>query len=58
MTSPENDLESGPHFPCALCGHADVDHVLQDIELAGGTVRRTYCEQCEEWHDFVLDPRA
>ena len=43
---------------CAACGHDEAAHVVQDAELAGGTMRRTYCEACETFHEFVPDPRS
>ena len=39
---------------CGQCGHVEDDHVEEEIELAGVTVRRVYCEPCESWHEFVI----
>ena len=55
--TPEPDLADVPGGTCAACGHPENDHVEQDAEVPGGTLRRTFCEVCEDLHDFVLDPR-
>ena len=55
--TPDPDLAEVPGSICAACGHAEGDHVEQDAEVPGGTLRRTFCETCEDLHDFVLDPR-
>lgn len=49
----EEDL---PERTCAQCGHGEGEHVEQDTELPGGTVRRIFCAPCEGFHDFVPDP--
>jgi hypothetical protein len=41
---------------CHVCGHAEDEHVEQDAEVAGNTIRRTYCQRCDDWHEFVLEP--
>jgi len=53
--STENIVEEGvpPVRVCQQCGHDEDDHIEQDVELFGTTVRRFYCERCENWHDFV-----
>jgi len=38
---------------CAICGHADSEHTVQEAEEAGATPTRAYCLECEEWHEFV-----
>jgi hypothetical protein len=43
---------------CVSCGHEEGAHIVQDSELPGGTMRRTYCQACEAFHDFVPDPRS
>lgn len=53
---PELEDFGAPERPCRRCGHGDAAHTLQDFELAGQTVRRIYCEPCEDWHDFEPDP--
>jgi hypothetical protein len=41
---------------CALCRHAEDDHLAEEAEAAGTTQRRSYCEQCEDWHDLAIEP--
>jgi hypothetical protein len=55
-----NDLDEDTSLGarvCVSCGHIEVEHALHDTELPGGTLRRSYCERCEDFHDFVPDPR-
>ncbi|MEX2446690.1 MAG: hypothetical protein WD734_05055 [Dehalococcoidia bacterium] len=47
-----------PERICQRCQHAEGDHFETDYELAGATARRIYCEPCDDWHDFVPEPRA
>ena len=54
--APELEELGAPVRPCQRCGHGDEVHTLQDFELPGQTVRRTYCQSCEDWHDFEPDP--
>ncbi|MPZ98960.1 MAG: hypothetical protein GEU80_06390 [Dehalococcoidia bacterium] len=39
---------------CAVCGHADDEHVLQDVE--GEVATRVRCIVCGDWHNFVPRP--
>jgi len=58
VREPENDPDVGemPGRLCATCGHPEADHVVQDAEAPGVTLRRVVCEACGDEHDFVPDP--
>jgi hypothetical protein len=58
MVSDVQDIDEGgaPDRICATCAHAESDHTLQEVEVGGNTLRRIYCEGCEEYHDFVPEP--
>lgn len=57
MTTDDIDtLEGAPDEICASCGHAESAHIQRDHELAGRTVRRIYCEMCDDEHDFLPSP--
>jgi hypothetical protein len=56
VDAPDIDERGGPDRPCGRCGHAEVDHVLRDIEEPGRTVRQAYCESCDASCDFVPSP--
>lgn len=48
------ELEGGVAVAaCAVCGHAESEHTVQEAEEAGTTVTGEYCLECEEWHGFV-----
>ena len=54
LETPEREGTVNP--PCRDCGHAEDEHVEREAEVAGATLRRTYCESCEDWHDFAPPP--
>ncbi len=57
MTTDNDELlEGGPEQICAQCGHAESAHLHRDHELPGQTVQQTYCEMCDDEHDFVPAP--
>ncbi|MEX1022847.1 MAG: hypothetical protein WD800_07355 [Dehalococcoidia bacterium] len=41
---------------CANCGHGEGEHAVQEAEVSGNTVRRMFCESCEDAHDFLPEP--
>jgi hypothetical protein len=51
--------EHGVERPCAVCGHADADHVITELGETGTALARraTRCVSCEDWHDFVPRPQ-
>ena len=53
----EAEFEDAGIGICAACGHEQASHVIEDTELPGETRRVTYCEACEDFHEFVADPR-
>lgn len=54
-TTPE--IEDGiADLPCATCGHAGIEHVERDIEVAGDTKRETFCEGCDAACEYVPAP--
>ena len=50
-------VERAPDRICVECGHGESDHALQETEMPGATLRRTFCESCDGFHDFIPDPR-
>ena len=52
----EREDEGAPERVCATCGHGESEHVEQEAEVAGNTLRRTACESCGEWHEFTTAP--
>ncbi len=53
---PEREEIAGPARICGVCGHGEDMHEEQEVEVAGDTLRRTFCSECGEWHDFVPEP--
>ena len=56
-STPDPTAGDGPDRICTECGHGESDHLVQDTEMPGATLRRTFCEPCDGYHDFVPDPR-
>ena len=54
--TPERQEVAGPERACGACGHGEDEHLEQEVEVAGDTLRRTFCAGCEDWHDFVPEP--
>lgn len=57
MVEDQESLDQGaPDRPCATCGHDSILHALRETELAGNTVRETYCEGCGSPCDYFPAP--
>ena len=52
------DDDSASDRPCGRCGHEGHQHLLREIEVAGNTVRETYCEACEALCEYVPAPEV
>ncbi len=56
MNIPEPDPaddRGAPDTPCATCGHEGHAHVLRETEVAGNTIRETFCEECNAMCEYV-----
>lgn len=59
MMDGEEILEQeGPDAACANCGHSGQDHLVQEIEVSGDTIRRTYCQSCDASCEYVPIPEG
>ena len=56
--TPDREEDAGPARICGVCTHPEADHADHEEEVAGDTIRRGYCNVCEEWHDFVAASEA
>jgi len=45
---------SGAQPECALCGHVERAHVLEDVPQS--LEKRGLCAECDDWHDFTPAP--
>jgi len=45
LTVPSADEE------CAVCGHPESAHVLEDVPQA--LEKRSLCAECDDWHEFI-----
>jgi len=56
MVGPDIDEGGAPDRACATCGHDGRQHIVREIEVAGNTVRETYCEACDRVCTFIPAP--